>query len=241
MRLQSPLLLGVVFLIGLLIGVIPLAQTRNQPTPPVTPTAPQDKKIILRQQLNTLMAAIRDVEKTTPALLLQEMPANSPVGLQKAVRDLQKATRKTCEIIPGMKRLIQRLLEDRGTPQDLIEFQSVAKTLIDYVSDFQIKKGVFDREMLAYGAQIKAAEAEVEAKNARTQNGLGVTMSAYEKIYDGMNKREVDEIVGGYFGIHGKESSSAGSLVTYTWTDGFRIIVATFNDDKLVAKSQGGL
>ncbi len=184
MRLQSPFLLGVVFLFGLLIGFTLLTRIANRPAPPITQTpltaalspSPQDPKVIARQRLNTVMAAVRDFEQKAPVLLLQEIPENSPASLKKAMRDLKKATCETYKLIPESKQLIQRLLDDRGTPQDLMTFQSLAKTLIDHCSDGQKKKQAFDEEVAKMQAMIdKEKVAEKRERRPGERNGEEIT------------------------------------------------------------------
>jgi len=56
-------------------------------------------------------------------------------------------------------------------------------------------------------------------------------------LKDGMSKGEVDLILD----CTGVEQSHADSITIYAWQKGLTNIVATFDDGKLVAKSQFGL
>jgi len=65
---------------------------------------------------------------------------------------------------------------------------------------------------------------------------VGVTMQAYTLLKPGMSEIDARNIIGG----EGVEQSSAGSIVTKCWQDKGRAIVLTFQDGKLVGKSQVG-
>lgn len=75
-----------------------------------------------------------------------------------------------------------------------------------------------------------------EEKNPRGY-GLGMTMEGYRFLKDGMNKLEVDLILG----CTGVEQSHADSITVYFWKKGLAIIIASFNSDKLISKTQAGL
>ena len=75
------------------------------------------------------------------------------------------------------------------------------------------------------------------AETPKADEPLGMTMKGYDALKMGMHWMEVNLILG----CNGIEQSRAGSLTVYVWKKGFAQIVASFENDKLVAKTQVGL
>lgn len=75
-----------------------------------------------------------------------------------------------------------------------------------------------------------------------TTTKAGLTLEKYNKIKTGMTLKEVQDILGSA----GEETSSSEigkyKSVVYKWSgDNYSFIIATFSNDKLSYKSQGGL
>jgi hypothetical protein len=74
------------------------------------------------------------------------------------------------------------------------------------------------------------------------QSSSAVTLEAYQSIQPGMTYDRTCELIG-KAGIEQHRSEISGHVsVTYLWrADGLGSMIATFQDDKLVSKSQFGL
>ena len=65
----------------------------------------------------------------------------------------------------------------------------------------------------------------------------GLTYENYMKLRNGMSLAEAIVILGFDY----KQTSGASVFEQYLWEDGWKMIVATFQDGKLISKSQSGL
>ena len=64
-----------------------------------------------------------------------------------------------------------------------------------------------------------------------------MTPEGYRYLKDGMAKFEVDMALD----VEGEEQSKSGSLTTYVWRDGYKTVIATFQNGRLVSKLQSGM
>jgi hypothetical protein len=88
----------------------------------------------------------------------------------------------------------------------------------------------------------RAAEREVQLKlDLEKFYGhpchIGVKMQAYSLLHQGMSEVDARNIIGG----EGIEQSSMLNTVTKRWQDGSKFIELTFQDGRIVGKSQSGL
>jgi hypothetical protein len=193
-----------------------------------------------KQELwNDAFAKICDFEQKALALRLADPPAGLPPDFRKAYLDAQKSVREPLAIAATMKPLLEKIIDHRGTPQDEASLKTLNEQFTKSVLVYQGKTNSLNEkfEAIRAAAEAEKARAAAAADEWRANHHLGVTMIAYQKMEEGMGVWEVDSLIG----QSGKENSSAGSLSVHSWNDGFKIITATFEGGKLVAKSQVGL
>lgn len=89
-----------------------------------------------------------------------------------------------------------------------------------------------------------SAQEPTEANSAPSSPEPGLTQANFDRIRDGMTVDQVSDILGAQ-GEKISESSAGGSTMTaYQWKGGMlsgRIVMGTFDDGKLMSKTQVGL
>jgi len=119
----------------------------------------------------------------------------------------------------GPRLVAERMVEGRGDKDDGAKLQAEIEAYADTYARHVVK--------------VRALTAHL------TKRDYGVTMDAYNAIKPGMSLIEVEEVIG--LSCERKEISRAGSFVTYVWGDKSGVVVAAFDGDRLVSKSQLGL
>lgn len=191
----------------------------------------------LFQAYYDLFCSLDRIEKSCDDFLRIEPEPAWPANLRAQFNVLREVTLSVKRRVSPFRTVAVRLSRGSTSSEDRSEFKRLSTELFDELRPRCEEEHRRYMEMLA---PIVAAEEERKRRaeaERRANEDLGVTWKAYSKIRTGMSYIDVYFIIG----TPGQEQSSAGSLKTYAWSEGYRSIVGTFDGDRLVAKAQFGL
>jgi hypothetical protein len=173
---------------------------------------------------------------------LEQNPVRHPKDAAKAYSDLLHVAYKILENTSGWKAACQRVVDGDFALRTTLAMDSAiaeAKWCREELKKHQSILEMITKEPEKWARQKEQERQHQKAEERKRQSGegLGMTMEGYRFLRNGMGKMEVDQILG-CFGV---EQSNAEGITLYAWKKGFAIIIATFDGDKLIAKSQSGL
>jgi len=206
----------------------------------------------IRNQALVAIGKLLDAEKRLDKLIGFDQSAEQrsqrqqwPEYVQEAWGRLAEVDRQFSAALPRLKAAFQRVANGDTSPEGIEQAKQSLVALRNYLQNGKQATIGLERATDRYACELRQSAFAVRQTNAerereadRRRHGiLGMTVEGYESLVEGMGSSQVDRALG----CAGVEQSSSGDLTTYLWQDGFKIITATFENDRLIGKAQAGL